>query len=227
MKIIQIPVTAEPESIRWGEIELFRRRFNILWDNLQDLKIGRLSGGFFRQANGRYIGGFELPNSYRLKGLYVDFRHFYLNNEPTNFEKFTNYLRDELTESKIFHQFIKNEKKRSRSDFLENGWFDYNGERISAEKFLDVFFNVEIFHSNRGRNKKTWKTETLLEWMNVFSDDTAKSMLFMAVYDSILKIKDINWVVMEFSKNNLNLRIPEIESWPKTDNQQQNKHGAR
>ncbi len=227
MKIIQIPATAQPESIRWGEIELFRRRFNILWENLQDLKLGQLSGSFLRQSDGRYVGGFELPSSYRLKGLYVDFRHFYLNNEPTNFGQFTNYLMNELTDSKIFHQFMKNEKKRSRSDFLEDGWFEHNGEKISSEKFLDVWFNVEIFHSNRGRDERTWKTEALLEWMNVFSDDTAKSMLFMVVYDSILKIKDINWVVMEFSKSNLNLRIPEIEFWPKTENHQKNKNEVR
>jgi hypothetical protein len=207
MNAVQIPVSVAPHLVKWDEIELFRRRFRVLWSNFKDLKLGQFSAGFTKQHDGRFTGGFELPNEYRLKGLYVDFRHFHLNDEPTNIDCFSNYLAS-LTESRPFRRFLREEKKASRSSFLENGWFQHRGKRLSSTQFLDVWFNAEIFHSNRGPRSSPLKTKTLLDWMEVFTDQTAKSLLFMAVYDRILTIRNINWVAMEFSASNMNLRMP-------------------
>lgn len=201
MNAVQIPVTVEPNFVKWDELELFRRRFGVLWSNFKDLKIGRFAGGFTKQADGRYTGGFELPNEHRLKGLYVDFRHFYLNDETTNVGRFAEYLAS-LTNSRVFRQFIKEEKKRLRSRFIEDGWFEHKGRRLSTKQFLDVWFNAEIFHSDPR------KAKILLEWMGIFTNQTAKSMLFMAVYDSILVIRNINWAAMDLSRSNMNLRMP-------------------
>jgi hypothetical protein len=213
---VLVPVTVKPEVVRWDDIELFRRRFGILWSNFKDLELSRIAGGFTRQADGRYTGGFELPNQHRLKGLYVDFRHFYLNDEPTNVGKFANYLAS-LASSRAFREFLREERGRLRSRFLEDGWFEYRGKRLSTEQFLDVWFNAEIFHSNRGPRSKSWKAKTLLEWMEIFTSHTARSMLFMAVYDSILVIRNINWVAMEFSAANMNLRMPNTALQPATE----------
>lgn len=208
LNTIQIPVTVEPGSIKWDDIELFRRRFGVLRENLKDLNLGQISFGFSRQPDGRYTGGIDdLPSDFRLKGLYVDFRHFYLHDEPTHIESFANYLMS-LSDSDVFRQFIKEEKTRLRSTFLEEGWFEHKGERISTKQFLDVWFNAEIFHNNRGRRGRPWKTQTLLEWTQIFADQTAKSLLFMAVYDSISVIRNISWVVTEFSTSNMHLRMP-------------------
>ena len=201
METVQIPVTVDADVIEWDEIELFRRRFATLWNNFKDLKLGQFSGSFTKQNNGRYTGRFDLPNEYRLKGLYVDFRHFFLNDEPTNVNKFANYLAS-LTKSKEFRQFIKEEKKQLKSRFIEDGWFQHNGKSLSTKQILDVWFNAEIFHNNPK------KAKVLLEWMQVFATNTAKSMLFMAVYDSILIIRNVNWSAMELSRSNMNLRIP-------------------
>ena len=111
MDTTNIPVSKISTEVDWDRIILFRRRFNILWVNFKDLNIGTLSGGFSKTDKGEYKGGFVLPNEYRLKGLYVDFRHFYLNAEQTNIYKFANYL-STLTDSDEFRTFIKNEKKK-------------------------------------------------------------------------------------------------------------------
>jgi hypothetical protein len=207
MNAQQVPLIIEPDLVKWDEIELFRRRFGVLWSNLRDLELGQFTGGFTKQADCRYTGGFELPNEHRLKGLYVDFRHFYLNDETTNVDWFANYLAS-LTNSKIFRQFIKEEKWQLRSRFIEDGWFEHKGKRLSTKQFLDVWFNAEIFHSNPR------KAKTLLEWMDIFTNQTAKSMLFMAVYDSILAIRNINWAAMELSRSNMNLRMPNTAMQP-------------
>lgn len=219
MDAVLIPVNVEPGTIKWDDIELFRRRYRILADNLKDLNLGQFGGGFSKQLDGRYTGGFDLPSDYRLKGLYVDFRHFYLQDEPTNVGKFANYLAS-LTDSNVFRKFMKEEKTRLRSTFLENGWFEHKGERILTKRFLDVWFNAEIFHNNRGPGSKPWKTKALLEWTTIFADQTAKSLLFVAVYDSISVIRNINWVVTEFSTSNMNLRMPNkaVERLPEVEN---------
>lgn len=201
MDTTKIPVSKISTEIDWDRIILFRRRFNILWGNFKDLNIGTLSGGFSKTDKGGYKGGFDLPNEYRLKSLYVDFRHFYLNDEPTNINSFANYLAT-LTNSDEFRTFIKNEKKKLKSEFIENGWFQYNEENLSTKKLLDIWFNAEIFHNN------PIKVSILLEWQNIFEDQTAKSMLFMAVYDYILIIRNINWSCMLLDENSLYLRMP-------------------
>jgi hypothetical protein len=199
---IKVPVTIGADSVKWDDIELFRRRFAVLWSNFKDLKLGRLVGSFSRQPDGRHTGGFDdLPEDHRLKGLYVDFRHFYLNDETTNVERIANHL-STLTTSGLFRRFIREEKKRLRSPFIEDGWFEHKGQPLSTRRFLDVWFNAEIFHSD------SEDAETLREWRAIFTNETAKSMLFMAVSDSILIIRNINWVAAELSRSNMNLRIP-------------------
>ena len=201
MESIQVPVVVDVANIDWPRIELFRRRSATLWDNFKDLKLGQPHGSFAKQDDGSYEGGFDLPNEYRLKGFYVDFRHFYLDDEPTNINSVANYL-SSLTDSAEYHRFIKDEKSNLKSEFIESGWFQYKGKSFTTKQVLDIWFNAEIFHNDRN------KMSVALDWMEILSTKTARTMLFMAVYDSILIIRNINWSLKELSKTNLNLRMP-------------------
>lgn len=201
METTQVPVTVGVENIDWPRIELFRKRFSTLWDNFKDLNFDRIHYGFERQEDGRYEGGAQLPNEYRLKGLYVDFRHFYLKDESTNINGFANYL-SSLTDSTEYHKFIKREKRNLRSEFIENGWFQHKDKSFTTKQVLDVWFNAEIFHNDPK------KIPVILDWMEILSNQTARSMLFMAVYDSILIVRNINWSANELSTTNMHLRMP-------------------
>jgi hypothetical protein len=201
MKTTLIPVTVEPSTVDWEFIDLFRTRFTTLWNNLKDLKLGQFHGSFAKQPDGRYAGGFVLPNEYRLKGLYVDFRHFYLEKEATNVRKFANYLVS-ITESDDYRRFIKEEKGKLQSEFVENGWFRFKGKPFTTKQLMDIWFNAEIFHAD------TAKIATMRDWAAVLAADTAKSMFFMATYDSMLVVRNINWSALELSKDNMYLRMP-------------------
>lgn len=209
MKHIFISVTVEPSKVNWNQIDLFRKRFTTLWKNLKDLNLGLFHGNFSKQPDGRYTGGFDLPNEYRLKGLYVDFRHFYLESEVTNVRKFANYLVS-ITDSIDYRQFIREEKNKLKSEFIENGWFQFKGKPFTTRQLMDIWFNAEIFHSNQT------KIVVMEAWAKVLASNTARSMLFMSVYDSILIIRNINWSVMEFSKDNMYLRMPQKPFQPIT-----------
>lgn len=173
----------------------------MLWLNFKDLKLERLSGSFSKDYNGVYIGSYNLPNEFRLKGFYVDYRHFYLEKEPTNIFKFANYL-SSLTNSKEYKAFIKREKQNWESDLIGSGWFNYKGKSFKTMEILDIFFNAEIFHNDVN------KTEVLLKWMEVFSTDTAKTILFMAINDTIPIIRNIHRSVSKLSKSNMYLQMP-------------------
>lgn len=202
MNCVYIPVEKELSEDDWYKIDLFKKRFNILWGNFRDLNLGTLSGSFNKNDNGCYTGKFELPSFFRLKGLYVDYRHFYLQQEPTNYNKFANFLSN-ITTHRKFHLFIREEKKRWKCDFVENEYFKFKDTPIAINELLDLWFNGEIFHS-----KDKMKTEKLLQIFEIFESDTAQSILFMAVYDTILAIKNLNWIIQEISIDNKLLRMP-------------------
>ena len=194
-------MTVEPSTVDWELIDLFRIRFASLWNNLKDLKLGYFHGSFAKRPGGRYTGGFVLPNEHRLKGLYVDFRHFYLKKEATNVRRFANYIVS-ITESDEYRQFIKEEKNKLQSDFIENGWFRFKGKPFTTRQLVDIWFNAEIFHTDYR------KIAVMRDWAAILAADTAKSMLFMAVYDSILVVRNINWSALELSRDNMYLRMP-------------------
>lgn len=121
----------------WHFLELFQRRFDILWANLKDLKLGVFHGSFKRNEDGSYSGGLDLPSSYRLKGFYVDYRHFYLEKEPTNYYRLLKFISG-LSEDKAVQQFLKHEKKRWQSIFVENGWFKFNDMNLTTGVIINL-----------------------------------------------------------------------------------------
>ena len=108
-KHIQVPVKLDKEHIDWELLELFRKRFELLWDNLHDLKLGNFNANIHKKPDGTYEGNSTIPNSHRLKGFYTDYRHFYLQGERANIFKVMKYL-SSLTDSQEYHSFIKKEK---------------------------------------------------------------------------------------------------------------------
>lgn len=124
-----------------------------------------------------------------------------MNGEPTNINSVANYL-SSLTDAAEYQRFIKDEKSKLKSKFIESGWFQYKGKYFATKQVLDIWFNAEIFHNDKK------KMSVVLDWMEILSTKTARTMLFMAVYDSIPIIRNINWSLKEFSKTNLNPRMP-------------------
>lgn len=140
---IYIPINVSASEIDWGLLNLFKKRFNILRSNYKDLDLGLIQGAFSIDKGNRYSGSFNLPNEFRLKGLYVDYRHFYLNNEPTNFFKVANYI-NKLTTDQNFRNFISEEKKKFRSSFIEED-FSNSREHHSKQKRFSIFGSTQRY----------------------------------------------------------------------------------
>jgi len=201
MQAKKIPLRKNEHELDWELITLFRKNFVTLWDNLKDLHLGFLSINIHKNLDGKYDGNSTLPNVYRLKGFYADYRIFYLQNERTNIFKFMKYL-SSLTDNIEYHEFIKKEKKEFRSKTVENDWLKIDGKKLDTAEILDLWFNAEIFHNDKA------KILRLNRVRNSMSESLWKTLVFMCVYDTSLKIRNINWSQSELSSSNLYLLLP-------------------
>jgi hypothetical protein len=109
----------------------------------------------------------------------------------------------QLSADRDFRAFLKAEHKYWKSSFVENAWFNFNGNHIKTQEIIDLWFNGEIFHSY---NKQ--KTESLLELLQIFENRTAHSILFQAVYNAILRIRNLHSTVSDLRLDNLFLKMP-------------------
>ena len=201
MKFVRIPINISVNKIDWRLIDLFRKRFEILWDNLHDLKLNNFTASIQKKSDGTYDGDSTIPTVHRLKGLYADYRHFYHQNERTHIFKLMNYLKS-LTDASDYHDFIKKQKSNYKSSFIENNWLNIDGKRLNTAEVLDLWFNAEIFHDDEEKTNRLSRIRTSI------SENLWKYIVFIATYDTSLIIRNVHWSQSELSKNNLYLLMP-------------------
>ncbi len=200
-KHILIPVNLSADQINWKLLELFRRRFSILWDNLNDLELKNLTATIHKKNDGTYEGVSTLPNIHRLKGFYTDYRHFYLEKEKTNIFRIMKYLCS-ITDSVDYKRFIRNEKNKFKSNTIENNWLKIDDKILHTKEVLNLWFNGEIFHNDEKI------MERLAGVRKSMTPNLWKYIVFMAVYDTPLIIRNIHWSQRELSQDNLYLLMP-------------------
>ncbi len=158
-----IKVSIDPNILHQVEKELglYIVRAKELIDNFEDIQNDGFSfhGGhnFYRNEGGFVTGGNLNINPHRLKGLFLDFRFFIANDEPTCFRKFTGML-GKLSEDPFFRQYLKSEKKIWKDEGILKGWVN-----VDACDLIVTYFNSKAFH---GLLEGEEKYKTLLERMD-------------------------------------------------------------
>jgi hypothetical protein len=112
-----------------------------------------------------------------------------------------NYLAS-LTESVEYHNFIKKEKKKFKSTFIEDNWLKIDYKKLDTMEILDLWFNAEIFHNDKR------KVVRLNRIRKVMSENLWKYLVFMAIYDTSLIIRNIHWSKSKLAEDNLYLLMP-------------------
>ena len=198
-KIINICKQLEERQLQI--VELYKFRFKELWSNFKDLNLGRLNGSFEISDKG-YLksGSFDLPNIHRLKGLYPDFRHFF---QPG---------RGQYVELATFSALLKNHFPESTHSFLNtfsDPWnnsladeFESSGNSYSGKDLIDLFFYGELLYSDLD------KIESLSILSENMKSETLGSLIFMAIYDGIITIKNLHWSIQDLCSSNQTIKIP-------------------
>lgn len=194
-----IPLSKPLTEEAMNQIQSFRERFLELWDNWESLKkLGiKLGGSFQNKGNGQVDGPSCGVEHHRLKGYYLDFRFFHAQKEPTHYFKVSNLIK--------FH--CEDPRLRKCLDIDRESWHsagvltDWHG--FTAESLISSLFNGKVFH-----NAQDVKP-TLNDLRLAMSDDLANHELTFCIYNRMLVIRNLNWVMMPLSLENQFIRIPE------------------
>ena len=196
---IQITLDSNFTSEELDRIDLFRTRFRELWNNWEDLKSAgvQLGGSFSNLGDGRVSGTeFSGVSIHRLKGYYLDFRPFWSNREPTNFLWLLGRVGFRSSDPRV--RRIQKELKASWTSVgLIQEW-----HRWKADDLITVLFNGRLFHSNQIHRAAL---EALDDAM---SKGLAHHVLLHCIYDRMLLIRNLNWMLTPLTQDRTTIRIP-------------------
>jgi hypothetical protein len=197
-EFIQIPLSENVTDEFYNQVDLFRVRFSELWGNWESLKnLGiELGGSFQNKGNGKVGGSSCGVDIYRLKGFYLDFRFFYANDEPTNYFKIAKTINKLCSDDRARKYLLANKAGWQDAGVLQE-WHGYN-----ADKMLNVMFNGKLFHSGQDLQ------ENLSILQESMSDELVHHLLTFYIYNRMLVIRNMYWILKPLSKNNQCIQIP-------------------
>lgn len=180
------------------QIELFRDRFRELWSNWESLRDAGISlgGHFSNQGEGEVRGSGCGMDVHRLKGFYLDFRPFWSSGEATNYFKIASLIGRHCRDRRL-HACLRDNREDWKNAGLLHEWHG-----IRPDEMIDTIFNGELFHSDAEKRKRRRHIRSLL------SDELAHHCLVFSIYDRMLVIRNLNWVVEPLEGDNLHVRIP-------------------
>ncbi|MCT4348161.1 hypothetical protein AB4395_11845 [Vibrio splendidus] len=192
---ISTPISREMED----SLELFQYRAQELIENYENIKKqGFDIGGSqsFSFQNGQISGVGMSVCRHRLKGLFVDFRFFVGNDEPTYFFKIHKAI-GLLSTDVGYRRTLKDLKSGWQEKGMLKGWSD-----ISPLEMIQIYFNAQAFH---GEHKGE---VAFLKLVQAYDNKTLEFVLAMHISDRIQCIRHLRWVLEKVNKNGY-LQVPE------------------
>ncbi len=179
--ILTNPLPTEIQSI----LPVFQSAYQELWENWTNLQNSGLKADVsVKGVHGpepQLIGDHEMGvGRFRLKALYVDFRQFWMQSSPIEFNRVCNHLTNH-TNSDVGIDTIKILKRRWKKNPI---LFDKHS--VSSKDLIDAVFNGELFHRDGG------KVENVSGSNAMIADEFLASALFFAVYDRIAVLQRLN-----------------------------------
>lgn len=196
---IDIPLTSPIPGKGIDQVRLFRMRYAQLWSNWESLKSSgiKLGGSFQNKGSGNVTGPGCGIDQHRLKGFYLDFRFFSADKEPTQFFKILNLIRNHTDDCRL-HRIIDLNRREWHDAGVLGSWHGY-----SADELIRLLFNGSLFHSDEKFQKGLEELESLM------SDELAHHLLTFSIYNRMLIVRNLNWMVQPLSAEIQYVRIPE------------------
>lgn len=146
------------------------------------------------------VGG-NIPNELILEALYRRFRFFILNDEAANYYRFLRLL-SASSKNELLHRFIRLERKEFfQSHSLEFAFITANYKYRPVE-VIDFWFNAYYFHDQEPEREK------LAAFESVVSPEGAKVLLWESVWNSVLKVRNMAWLVREAAPESPVVYVP-------------------
>jgi hypothetical protein len=195
LKWTTINLESEPNENEWESIEYFKIRAREFILNVEDLglpsmwSLGSDSGGEKTKAQTN-----TFPGRHRAKSIYLDFRHFTADKEPSKFEKVVNVLRRHIDSLNPIQKFLE----KLRREFIGHNEheIEVNGQHLSNQRLIKILFNTEYFHA--GNETQRADREIL---SNTIENEGIQHLLFWSIMRNVHTIKSLYACLKDMEKS--------------------------
>lgn len=196
---IDVQLIRPISNIELERVDLFRLRFRELWSNWESLKsLGVKLGGSFQNNGLGVINGAGCGiEHHRLKGYYLDFRFFFADKEPTHYFKITNLVCGLCDDKRLRKCLAEDREAWHRAGILRE-WHGY-----SADEITRTLFNGSFFHSADNFQEELKKLRLAM------NDELVHHLLTFSIYDRMLVIRNLNWIIAPLTLESQLIRLPE------------------
>lgn len=199
----KVELTRDLSEVEWNCIEMYKYRTQEFVQNIDDLSLPKI-----RQMNidtskeKARIKSNILPSRFREKSIYLDFRHFLADNEPSNFGRIANLVKKKTEEKTHIQKFIDQLKRQFLS--IEKSLIDIDGVDYSARELVNLWFNTELFHSGYQEQIQLKKL-----WLERVEKTAVHELLFWSIINSEHQIKCLYACIKDLSKGSMLLNCPD------------------
>jgi hypothetical protein len=162
-------------DVEWESVLYFQFRAIDFLENIEDLNLPRLRSlsGTFEDGRRKFRSGIY-PGRHRAKSVYLDFRHFFANDEPSNFYKILKLVSKKVDKDSDAHEFYAGLREKYAKWLTKR--LDKNDRNFSNEHIITTWFYTEYFHA--GRKDQRQKRDDILA---AFFDESIQEKLFWEV----------------------------------------------
>lgn len=202
-KYQSIPLTERFTAPEIKRLRSFRDRFQELSSNFDDLKSSglNLNGHHVYDINNIIQTTVDLGVSrFRIKGLLVDYRHFYGQGEPAHFQSVLNIIMRCCQDRRLIEEIDRNRKKWRDSGTIA-GWHN----DFTLDEIVDAVFKEDIFHTDRHGKQIKVRLEDVSAKL---SPDAIWYEIIHMSYSRMLIISNIDWILDPVFSGKNELQIP-------------------
>lgn len=192
-----VGLNSDLSAEEWQAIEYFQLRAREFLLNVEDLKLPSLWSLMVDHGEVRAsVRSNTYPGRHRVKSLYLDFRHFIADKEPSKFQRIINILVNHLDKTHPIQAFLSQLKQ----EFLQSIdlGISLNGRSLPVAQLLNLWFNTEFFHA--GRKKQIDERH---ECLRVLHEEAVHQLLAWGVVRSAHTVKSLYACVKDLHRSGL------------------------
>lgn len=198
MSIVKLDEPMGEQELR--TVQFFRDRLAELernWSELEDEEF-TVSGWLGRDADGK-IATTGIPVSiHRLKGLYVDFRFFWGNDEPSHFFTVQRLIGKHCNTSTAVKAALKANKKQWQDSGAGTKWHG-----LDIEVMIHAIFYGSIIHEAEDK-------QAALEQVNsVLSEPAAHHILASTIWARTHALRSLDWTLSPLREDRQVVQVPD------------------
>jgi len=184
--------TSPLNSTELWSIEVFKLRTRNLIENWKSFRDGKTSFqfGLQKDPDGKVRSTGDVHDFHRVKGLYLDYRVFVANDEPSNFLRVTNIIKKRFRSIEVVELVDRIRSMWKSADGM-GAWHGLDFDQIS-----NVLFNASMFHT--AQDLQTEYAELLAN----LDDSAIQGILLAGISFRIEVLKMLHGIVRDTTEVN-------------------------